>query len=163
MVGGCNVVITTAAVARQQGPGPYPEAGGRSDGAALRNRRPRRGTGRQLRADGGAGETVDHGGVRILGPANLPATVPYHASEMYGRNLAAFLTHLLDDAGRLKLDPADEITAATLVTSGGRVVGERVLEAMGRTPAGQPGATAPEASAEAKPLPSLETWSFRDG
>ena len=97
-----------------------------------------------------AGETVDHGGVRILGPANLPATVPYHASEMYGRNLAAFLTHLLDDAGRLKLDPADEITAATLVTSGGRVVGERVLEAMGRTPAGQPGATAPEASAEAK-------------
>ena len=97
-----------------------------------------------------AGDTVDHGGVRILGPANLPATVPYHASQMYGRNLAAFLTHLLDDAGRLKLDPADEITSATLVTSGGRVVGERVLEAMGRTPAGQPGATAPEASAEAK-------------
>lgn len=71
-----------------------------------------------------AGETVRHGGVAVMGPANLPAELPYHASEMYARNLAAFVCHLFDDEGAT--NPDDEITAATYVTRGGEVVNERV-------------------------------------
>lgn len=71
-----------------------------------------------------AGETVDHDGVAVMGPANLPAELPYHASEMYARNLAAFVCHLFDDEGTT--NPDDEITAATCVTRDGEVVNERV-------------------------------------
>jgi NAD(P) transhydrogenase subunit alpha len=52
------------------------------------------------------GETVVEAGVTILGPLNLPATVPFHASQMYGRNVTALLQHLAKD-GRLTLDPQD--------------------------------------------------------
>lgn len=71
-----------------------------------------------------AGETVEHDGVAVMGPANLPAELPYHASEMYARNLAAFVCHLFDDEGAT--NPDDEITAATCVTRDGEVVNERV-------------------------------------
>ena len=149
VVGGCNVVITTAAVPGSRAPVLIPRQAveAMAPHSVIVDLAAERGGNCELTR---AGETVDHGGVRILGPANLPATVPYHASQMYSGNLAAFLTHLLDGAGRLKLDPADEITSATLVTSGGRIVSGRVLEAMGRNPAGQPGATAPAAPASAK-------------
>jgi NAD(P) transhydrogenase subunit alpha len=69
--------------------------------------------------------TVVHG-VTILGPTNLPATVPHHASQMYAKNITTFLTHLLAAGGRLALDSSDEITRETLITSGGEVVHERV-------------------------------------
>jgi NAD(P) transhydrogenase subunit alpha len=72
-----------------------------------------------------ADETVVAHGVTILGPTNLPATVPFHASQMYSKNLTTFLTHLVKE-GKLALDPADEIVRETLVTSGGAVVHERV-------------------------------------
>ena len=149
VVAGCNVVITTAAVPGSRAPVLIPRQAVEAmpPHSVIVDLAAERGGNCELTR---AGETVDHVGVRILGPVNLPATVPYHASQMYSGNLAAFLTHLLDGAGRLKLDPADEITSATLVTSSGRIVSGRVLEAMGRNPAGQPGATAPEASAEAK-------------
>lgn len=71
-----------------------------------------------------AGETVVHNGVAVMGPSNLPAELPFHASEMYARNLAAFVCHLFDDEGRT--NPEDEITAATCVTRDGEVVNERV-------------------------------------
>ena len=77
-----------------------------------------------------AGETVFHRGVAVMGPSNLPAELPFHASEMYARNLAAFVCHLFDDDGRT--NPEDEITAATCVTRDGEVVNERA----GATPAG---------------------------
>jgi NAD(P) transhydrogenase subunit alpha len=63
--------------------------------------------------------------VTVLGPTNLPATVPYHASQMYARNISAFLLHLIKD-GSLNIDREDEITRETLVTQGGEVVHERV-------------------------------------
>jgi proton-translocating NAD(P)+ transhydrogenase subunit alpha len=66
------------------------------------------------------GETVDAGGVAILAPSNLPATVPHHASQMYSRNLFTFFQHVVRD-GKLVLDLADEITGAMCVTSGGAV------------------------------------------
>jgi NAD(P) transhydrogenase subunit alpha len=71
------------------------------------------------------GETfVDHD-VTIAGEINLASSVPYHASQMYARNLSAFLIHLVKD-GKLRLDPADEIIRETLLTHGGEVVNARV-------------------------------------
>jgi NAD(P) transhydrogenase subunit alpha len=75
-------------------------------------------------------ETVIEGGVKIIGPGNIPTTVPYHASQMYAKNIATFLLHLVDE-GSLKIDTEDEITEGTLITQGGKVVNPRVLEAMG--------------------------------
>ena len=65
--------------------------------------------------------------VTILGPTNLPATVPYHASQMYAKNLSTFLLHLIDN-GRIRLDLEDEITRSTLVSHDGEVVHPRVRE-----------------------------------
>jgi NAD(P) transhydrogenase subunit alpha len=76
------------------------------------------------------GETVDHGGVGILGPLNLPSTVPYHASQMYAKNIATFLKYLIKD-GKLTLDRHDEIVRETLVTQAGEVVHAKVRELMG--------------------------------
>jgi NAD(P) transhydrogenase subunit alpha len=76
------------------------------------------------------GETVEHGGVRILGPLNLPSTVPYHASQMYARNIATFLKYLVKD-GKIALDREDEIVRETLVTHQGEVVHPRVRELLG--------------------------------
>jgi NAD(P) transhydrogenase subunit alpha len=75
------------------------------------------------------GETVEHGGVRILGPVNLPSTIPYHASQMYARNIATFLKYLVKD-GKIALDREDEIVRETLVTHQGEVVHPRVRESM---------------------------------
>ncbi len=76
------------------------------------------------------GETVFENGVAILGPLNLPAAIPYHASQMYARNMATFARHLLKD-GALAFDLEDEITRETLVTRGGEVLHPRVREALG--------------------------------
>jgi H+-translocating NAD(P) transhydrogenase subunit alpha len=72
------------------------------------------------------GMVVEHG-VTILGWLNLASTVPYHASQMYARNISAFLLHLVKD-GKLQLDLQDEITRETLLTHGGEVVNARVRE-----------------------------------
>lgn len=67
------------------------------------------------------GTPVVHRGVTVLGPVNLPATVPLHASQMYARNVSSFLGHITKD-GKLQLDFADEITKATCVTHDGKVL-----------------------------------------
>ena len=77
------------------------------------------------------GKTVVVHGVTILGPLNLPATVPYHASQMYSRNLTNLLRLLVDKEGGLKLDTSDEIVRETLVTQNGEVVHSRIRELMG--------------------------------
>jgi NAD(P) transhydrogenase subunit alpha len=68
--------------------------------------------------------------VTILGPVNLPSTVPQHASQMHGRNVASFLG-LLVSAGELKIDLEDEIVRETLVVRDGGVVHPRVRDALG--------------------------------
>ncbi len=77
-------------------------------------------------------ETVVHGGVTILGPSNPPALAPYHASQMYSRNIITFLTHLLGKTGAqqtaVPIDTSDEITRETLLTRDGEVVHPRVRE-----------------------------------
>ena len=70
-------------------------------------------------------EEVQANGVLVLGPANLPATAPLHASQMYSRNVAALLQHFVKD-GQLNLDFEDEITRESVVTHGGQIVHERV-------------------------------------
>ncbi len=67
-----------------------------------------------------AGETVDHAGVRVIGPLNLPATVAYHASEMYAKNLLNFIKPALKD-GALAIDWNDEVFAAACVTHAGEI------------------------------------------
>jgi NAD(P) transhydrogenase subunit alpha len=80
-------------------------------------------------------EIVVHRGVKIVGPSNPPALVPYHASQMYSKNVTTFLAHLLGKDGaaaeQLPIDTADEITRETLLTRGGEVVHPRVRELLG--------------------------------
>jgi NAD(P) transhydrogenase subunit alpha len=73
------------------------------------------------------GEVIVEHGVTIIGRINLATEVPYHASQMYARNVTAFLLHLVKD-GKLQMDMQDEITRETLVTRGGEVVNPRVRE-----------------------------------
>ena len=73
------------------------------------------------------GEEVVVHGVTIIGRFNLASSVPYHASQMYSRNVSAFLMHMVKD-GKLRLDTSDEIVRETLLTQGGEVVNKRVRE-----------------------------------
>ena len=73
------------------------------------------------------GEIVVEHGVTIIGWFNLASTVPYHASQMYARNVSAFLLHLVKD-GTLQLNMEDEIVRETMLTRGGEVVNARVRE-----------------------------------
>ena len=83
-------------------------------------------------------ETIVEHGVTIIGTVNLPAAVPYHASQMYSKNVVTFLKHLVSDEGQLKLDRDDEITSETLLATGGEVVNGRVRELLGMQPLTQP-------------------------
>jgi NAD(P) transhydrogenase subunit alpha len=89
--------------------------------------------------------TVVKHGVTIIGPTNLPATVPYHASQMYARNITTFLLHLMTAGAKrsggsaaagttpgpsLAIDPDDEITRETLVARDGEIVHPRVRPQM---------------------------------
>ena len=73
------------------------------------------------------GEIVVEHGVTIVGWFNLASTVPYHASQMYARNVSAFLLHLVKD-GKLQLNTYDEIIRETMLTRSGEVVNGRVRE-----------------------------------
>jgi H+-translocating NAD(P) transhydrogenase subunit alpha len=82
-----------------------------------------------LAAEGGGnceltqpGETVVVGGVTIAGPLNLPSTLPFHASQMYSKNLQSLLTLLITKEGQLVTDFSDEVLAGSLLTKGGEVV-----------------------------------------
>ena len=78
-----------------------------------------------------AGETVEHGGVRIIGPVNLSSSLAYHASEMYSRNLLNFLTPAIAKGGELAIDFADEVFAGSVVTHAGSIKHEPTATAVG--------------------------------
>jgi NAD(P) transhydrogenase subunit alpha len=89
-----------------------------------------------LAADGGGncelsrpGETVHVGGVTILAPLNLPATLPYHASLLFSRNLTAFVQAFTKDKA-FQLDLKDEIQQGALVTRGGEVTHAAMRDAL---------------------------------
>jgi NAD(P) transhydrogenase subunit alpha len=73
------------------------------------------------------GENIVEHGVTIIGRINLATTVPYHASQMYARNITAFLLYLVKD-GKFRFDASDDIVANTLVTQAGEIVNPRVRE-----------------------------------
>jgi H+-translocating NAD(P) transhydrogenase subunit alpha len=74
-----------------------------------------------------SGETVIENGVTIIGEINLASSVPYHASSLYARNIAAFLQHLVKD-GKLVVNMDDDIVRDTLLTRSGEIVNARVRE-----------------------------------
>jgi H+-translocating NAD(P) transhydrogenase subunit alpha len=74
-----------------------------------------------------AGEKIDVNGVTIIGYFNLASTVPYHASQMYARNVTTFLLNMVKE-GKLQINTKDDIIRDTLLTLGGEVVNARLRE-----------------------------------
>lgn len=73
------------------------------------------------------GESVEHQGVHVLGPLDIAATLPTHASQMYARNLSALLLHLCNADGQLALDWSDEITRGTCLSHDGHPAPEPAI------------------------------------
>ena len=73
-----------------------------------------------------SGETVVVHGVQILGPVNLPAGVPVHASQMYSKNIVTLLGEFMDDEGGIGLDFDNDVVGPATVTHAGDVRNERV-------------------------------------
>ncbi|MBV9103756.1 MAG: Re/Si-specific NAD(P)(+) transhydrogenase subunit alpha [Candidatus Eremiobacteraeota bacterium] len=80
------------------------------------------------------GAVVVRHGVTIIGTTNLPSSMPYHASQLYSRNVFALLKHLLKE-GQLTFDYDDPITRGTTLTHDGEIVHEPTLAALAGTAA----------------------------
>lgn len=78
-------------------------------------------------------QTIMAHGVLIKGPKNLASSVPYHASQMYAKNISTFLLHLVKK-GELHIDTADEITNDTMLTRDGEIVNGKIRELLGLQP-----------------------------
>src|SRR5688572_25963807 len=76
-----------------------------------------------------ADEVVEQNGVTIIAPTNLPATVPVHASQLYSRNVTAFLSELIKD-GELLVDLTNDVLGPACVTHDGQVVNKRVADSL---------------------------------
>ena len=127
-----DVLITTAAVPGQKAPilVTAEMANAMQPGSVIVDIAAERGGNCELTHPG---QTVVHNGISILGPLNIPSTIPYHASQMYGSNVVSFLK-LMVNKGELKINREDEIIRETLVTQGGEVVHARVSEKLGLAP-----------------------------
>ena len=77
-----------------------------------------------------AGETVLAHGVQILGPSNLPTSIPVHSSQMYSKNIVTLISEFLGDDGQLQLDFENDVVGPSTVTHGGEVQNERVKSIM---------------------------------
>ncbi len=88
-------------------------------------------------------QVVERHGVTIVGVANIPATVPRHASELYAKNVLNLLKPFVDE-GTLALDHADDVIAGCMLTHEGKVVHERTAELLGEPPPPKPQPEAPE-------------------
>jgi len=77
-----------------------------------------------------AGRTTEKNGVKVIGPVNLPSSVPFHASQMYSKNIINLLLLMVKD-GNIDINLEDEILKESLVTDGGKVVNGRVRESLG--------------------------------
>jgi H+-translocating NAD(P) transhydrogenase subunit alpha len=128
VVGESDVVITTAAVPGAKSPVLITAemVGGMAPGSVIVDLAAERGGNCELTRPG---ETVLAGSVSVIGPVNLAATIPYHASQLYAKTMVSFLVHLIKD-GKLGSNLEDEITRETLVTAGGQVVNPRIRRAL---------------------------------
>ncbi|MEC8337206.1 MAG: Re/Si-specific NAD(P)(+) transhydrogenase subunit alpha [Planctomycetota bacterium] len=95
-------------------------------------------------------ELVEHG-VTILGPTNLPSEVPYHASQMYAKNISNFLHHLVTD-GEVQFDLEDEITRETMAAHDGQVTSARLREILKLEPLEKPEVGQEEGPADPAPI-----------
>jgi NAD(P) transhydrogenase subunit alpha len=77
-----------------------------------------------------AGETVVAHGVRILGPANLAADIPVHASQMYSKNITTLLAELVGEEGKVELDFENDVIGPATVTHAGEVKNDRVRQSL---------------------------------
>ncbi len=120
-----DVVITTAAVPGRKAPIliTAPMARGMTPGSVIVDIAAERGGNCELTRPG---ETVVDNGVNIMGPVNLASTVPFHASQLYARNLATFLKNMTAKDGQLNINMDDEIVRETLVARNGEVVHPKV-------------------------------------
>lgn len=78
-------------------------------------------------------EVIEREGVTLMAPTNLPATIPVHASQMYSRNLTAFLGLIVQE-GELRIDLSDDVVGPSCVTHGGEIVNKRVASAASGQP-----------------------------
>jgi len=124
-----DVVITTAAIPGKKSPVLVTKemVDGMHPGSVIVDLASERGGNCELTK---AGEKIDHNGVLILGPLNVPSSIPYHASQMYARNIVTFFQGMVKE-GAINIDMEDEVLADTLVTKGGDVVSPRVREVLG--------------------------------
>jgi len=129
VIANSDVVISTAAVPGKKAPILITAemVAGMAPGSVIVDLAAERGGNCELTKPG---ETIVAHGVTIQGPENLSSTVPYHASQMYAKNVATFLLHLVKK-GQLTLDMNDEITKETMMTQNGEVVQPRIREALG--------------------------------
>jgi NAD(P) transhydrogenase subunit alpha len=113
-IGDFDVVVTTALIPGRPAPKLIPQSAIESmrPGSVIVDLAAEAGGNADLTQ---ADEEVTHNGVTILGPTNLPSSMPYHASQLYARNVTALVSHLAPE-GELKLDFEDEITAGACVT-----------------------------------------------
>ena len=126
-----DVVIATAAVPGKRAPVliPAEAVAGMARGSVIVDVAAERGGNCALTRPG---ETVELHGVQILGPLNLPAMVPFHSSQMFATNMAAFLK-LIVTKGEAAIPWSDEIVRETAVIRDGKIVHPRVAELMGVT------------------------------
>jgi len=131
-----DVVITTAAVPGRKAPVLIGKemVEGMRPGSVIVDLAAERGGNCELTQPG---REVEHNGVRIFGPLNLPSELPFDASQMYARNISAFLLHLVKD-GQLVVNLDDEITRETLVARDGAVVHPRVKELLEQSQPARP-------------------------
>src|SRR5690606_30433613 len=80
------------------------------------------------------GKTITAHGVTIIGPDNIPATIPNHASQMYGKNMEVLLGHMINTEGNLSLDFEDEVIVETLIAPSGNVPHARMRAMLGMEP-----------------------------
>ena len=81
-----------------------------------------------------AGKVIDVNGVRVDGTTNLPSTMPYHASQMYSRNVGSLLGLMITKEGKLNLDMNDDVIKGTVITKDGDVVHEATNKAVAPQP-----------------------------
>ena len=135
VIANSDVVITTAAIPGKKAPilVTAEMVKGMAPGSVIVDLAAERGGNCELTQ---LGKTVVEKGVTIIGPADLPSTVPYHASQMMAKNFTTFLLHIIKE-GKFQINMEDEITRETLVAQDKDVVHARIRELLGLTPEGK--------------------------
>jgi NAD(P) transhydrogenase subunit alpha len=125
-VGESDVVISTAVIPGKKAPVLVTKqmVEGMAPGSVIVDLAAERGGNCELTRPG---EVLDVNGVRIIGYINVASALPYHASQMYAKNITAFLLNMVKDK-QVQLNLQDEIVRETLLTQGGEIVNERVRQ-----------------------------------